>query len=974
MKKIISLQKIALLFLTTLTLFACGRICIGKMLSIAKKSMVFRKFACLYATSHKLALLFLTLILVACGGSGGGGSSTPAPNPGGNGGGGGNPDETASTKIRISEATGDEGSMLTFKVIANPTIAKPINFSYSVNFDNSLTLSSATTSDINLNSLTGTSTIATDDSSVTISIATVNDNLREHNETFMVILSDLSPTSDVTFTDNEAIGTILANDDATGIVVIKVADAKASEASSEIIFQVTSAFPAAIGSPFTFGYEVDLNNSSADTDDFAGATNGTANIPASSDSTTISISLMSDTTIEPDETFSLLLTNLSENATIDNLIYEGTILNDDLGEISDATAIIGDEKITLNWTNPDSNLFAGVTIAQTTGSTAPAENCSSGATSDVIGKATSDTITGLTNGTAYSFRICAKSTTDRLSSGFSLPNLVPLPTVDNNGNGLIEIATATELNNMRHNLAGTGYKTSGTAVGFTRGCPTSGCNGYELVNDIINLSSVYSNWNPIGSSSDRFTAIFDGNNNRISGLDISSDSDYVGLFSAMEDATIRNLKLTNIRITGNGNVGALVGDATTGINTLSNIELIGDANQESSNAEIKGAGANVGGLVGYFAGTISDASSSLTVRGLNSNANANTITGGFGVNTGGLVGQLRSGSIQNSNSSGFVSASNSAWYVGGLVGVNNATINNSWASGNVSSSNGINNESYGGLVGLNNATISNSWASGHISSNGNRSSEYGGLVGSNNGGTISKSWASGNVFNTGIGSNNFNYGGLVGRNNGATISNSWASGNVVGIANNYGGLVGGTSGNGSNIIQSWASGAVTGFTVGGLVAQNSGNIQGRNYRLDSRRGAGVNENNSIELNTTTDLANLSGDASGGVGNTASNKTHSEWHAGFGNNPNANATLLTRFCDTNGNGNIDGSADGFLERTPDNTVWVMAPAANNVTTASTDTAGGGKQGYYQIPAIRCIGNTDTERKANIDLQRSKFPTN
>ena len=48
---------------------------------------------------------------------------------------------------------------------------------------------------------------------------------------------------------------------------------------------------------------------------------------------------------------------------------------------------------------------------------------------------------------------------------------------------------------------------------------------------------------------------------------------------------------------------------------------------------------------------------------------------------------------------------------------------------------------------------------------------------------------------------------------------------------------------------------------------------------------------------------------------------------------------------------------------------MAPAANNVTTEPQ-----GGTSYYQIPAIRCIGNTDTERKANIDLQRSKFPTN
>ena len=85
---------------------------------------------------------------------------------------------------------------------------------------------------------------------------------------------------------------------------------------------------------------------------------------------------------------------------------------------------------------------------------------------------------------------------------------------------------------------------------------------------------------------------------QFSGLTITGNND-VGLFSILNNATISNLKLTNIRITGNSNVGALVGK-TTGTTALSNIELIGDESQSSSNAEIKGNGAQVGGLVGDF--------------------------------------------------------------------------------------------------------------------------------------------------------------------------------------------------------------------------------------------------------------------------------------------------------------------------------------------------------------------------------------
>ena len=169
------------------------------------------------------------------------------------------------TKIRISEATGDEGGMITFKVIASPPITKQITFRYEATVDNTTTAVGADLS----GKLTGTSTIATNDSSTTISILTADDTLRENNETFLVILSDLSPTSDVTFTDYEAIGTILANDPA-GIVVISVADAEATEDSGTINFKVSSAFPAI--SPFTFEYEATLDNrttdNSADTSDF----------------------------------------------------------------------------------------------------------------------------------------------------------------------------------------------------------------------------------------------------------------------------------------------------------------------------------------------------------------------------------------------------------------------------------------------------------------------------------------------------------------------------------------------------------------------------------------------------------------------------------------------------------------------------------------------------------------------------------
>ncbi len=174
-------------------------------------------------------------------------------------------------------------------------------------------------------------------------------------------------------------------------------------------------------------------------------------------------------------------------------------------------------------------------------------------------------------------------------------------------------------------------------------------------------------------------------------------------------------------------------------------------------------------------------------------------------------------SISNSYATGNVTGTNGD--VGGLVGYNQngnagtnsgtASISNSYATGNVTGNNIV-----GGLVGSNqNGSISNSYATGSVTGS---NDNVGGLVGIvSYGGSISNSYATGSV--TG---NNY-VGGLVGNNPSSSISNSYATGNVTG--NNYvGGLVGYGSGSISN---SYATGSVTGTSdVGGLVGYNYGSI------------------------------------------------------------------------------------------------------------------------------------------------------
>ncbi|MCX8513544.1 MAG: hypothetical protein ORN26_00540 [Candidatus Pacebacteria bacterium] len=79
--------------------------------------------------------------------------------------------------------------------------------------------------------------------------------------------------------------------------------------------------------------------------------------------------------------------------------------------------------------------------------------------------------------------------------------------VDSDGDGLIEISTIEQLNNIRYNLSGSSYKTSAADSGLSSGCPITsitringssgtGCYGYELTKSIdFNSPSSYTSNN-----------------------------------------------------------------------------------------------------------------------------------------------------------------------------------------------------------------------------------------------------------------------------------------------------------------------------------------------------------------------------------------------------------------------------------------------------------------------------------------------
>ncbi|AZL54674.1 filamentous hemagglutinin N-terminal domain-containing protein [Aliarcobacter skirrowii] len=175
--------------------------------------------------------------------------------------------------------------------------------------------------------------------------------------------------------------------------------------------------------------------------------------------------------------------------------------------------------------------------------------------------------------------------------------------------------------------------------------------GYTTqVKDGETLANGGTGWNPIGNASNNFNGTFDGLGFTISNLYINRPTQsYVGLFGYTNNATIKNIGLKDVNITGSLFVGGLVG---VNNGTISNSYATGT---------VSGTGDFVGGLVGVNGGTISNSYATGSVKG--------------NKDVGGLVG-WNLGKIENSYATGSVIGNSN---VGGLVGNNEyGTISNSF--------------------------------------------------------------------------------------------------------------------------------------------------------------------------------------------------------------------------------------------------------------------------------------------------------
>ena len=260
---------------------------------------------------------------------------------------------------------------------------------------------------------------------------------------------------------------------------------------------------------------------------------------------------------------------------------------------------------------------------------------------------------------------------------------------DTDSDGLLEVSTLAQLNAVRWDLNGDGaidasastndttaYNAAFPDASVSRGCPATGCTGYELAAsldfdsdsdgdvDANDHSGAYWNsgtgWEPIGGDSgnrNQYSGNFKGNGFTIDNLVINrTGTDDIGLFGANSSAsTIETLGVINANITAREYVGILVGTSYGPIVAC------------YTTGAVSGSRSDVGGLVGLMN------ASNASVRSSYSTASV----GGAANNAGGLIGRAISSNITNSYSTGRVNASGNN--IGGLIGlVSSSTVTASY--------------------------------------------------------------------------------------------------------------------------------------------------------------------------------------------------------------------------------------------------------------------------------------------------------
>jgi len=217
------------------------------------------------------------------------------------------------TGASVTEGTG-ANSTLSFSVSLSAPAKDPVSVQYS-------TVSGSANAPADYTAASGTLSFNGGQTTQTIAVTVIGDNLVEPDETLSVNLSNPSGAS---ITVASASGSIVNDDNA----VLSITDVTQPEGngngSTPFVFTITSSNPST--TPITVNYQTS-DGSAVTPSDFASGS-GSVTIPAMATSVSVTVNVVADNVLEPTETFTVTLSG-AQGATIGDAVGIGTILGDD---------------------------------------------------------------------------------------------------------------------------------------------------------------------------------------------------------------------------------------------------------------------------------------------------------------------------------------------------------------------------------------------------------------------------------------------------------------------------------------------------------------------------------------------------------------------------------------------------------------------------------------------------------------------
>ena len=241
-------------------------------------------------------------------------------------------DDDFAPGMDIGDVNVDEGDTANFTATLRQESERTVTVNWTASVETGDTAESA-----DLGSpLSGTLVFDPGETSKPVAVGTAEDLLDEDSETFTVTLTG---GANATTSDATAQGTIVDDDAAP---TLSVADASGSEGNS-ITFTVTQSAASAKTVTATWTASVASDDTAA-SGDLSGTLTGTLTFAPGEGTRTFTVATAEDTTDEPDETFTVTLSNLA-NATLTGGTATGTIVDDDSSprlSVADARAAEGD--------------------------------------------------------------------------------------------------------------------------------------------------------------------------------------------------------------------------------------------------------------------------------------------------------------------------------------------------------------------------------------------------------------------------------------------------------------------------------------------------------------------------------------------------------------------------------------------------------------------------------------------------------